>query len=73
MSEEIKTKTDLTKGVRVATKVLKLLQRRTSNLSEMYLASKIVTLFLETHYKLRMQPDEEKRIVDLIKDLKEMK
>lgn len=73
MGEETKTQVELMKTIQVANKVMKLLQRRTKNPSEAYLASKFVTIYFESAYNLKMLPSEEKELRDFVREkLKEL-
>jgi len=72
MSKETNT-VDLMKAINVTNKVMKLLERRTKNPSEAYLASKFITIYFESAYNLKMLPSEEKELRDFVKEkLKEV-
>ena len=68
MSGETKTQVELIQIIQVANEVMELLQRKTKSPSEAYLASKFITIYLESAYNLNMLPSEEKDLRDFVKE-----
>ncbi|MDQ1279691.1 MAG: hypothetical protein QG670_953 [Thermoproteota archaeon] len=53
--------------------VMNLLQRRAKSPGEAYIVCKLLVLFFENNYDLKMDPQDEKMLMDLVKETLDLK
>jgi hypothetical protein len=66
-----KVSVDIEKSLRVSKKVLDLLKKKTKSSAEAYLAVRLVAIFLEEKLGLKMTPDQEDELRELLRKDKE--
>ncbi len=60
---------DFGKVTKVSDNLMSLLLRRTENIGEVYLASKFLTMYFELAYGFRMEPSDELKMGEYVKQM----